>query len=83
MDCIFSPSDRAHDVQRVVQMERGAEVGNSEVLESPMGEEGGSRDHSGPTENHGHDEGGDAGEDGDEDGDEGDESVDCRPGMRK
>ena len=74
MDCIFSPSDRAHDVQRVVQMER---VGNSEVLESPMGEEGGSRDHSGPTENHGHVEGGD------EDADEGDESVDCRPGMRK
>ena len=76
MDCTFSPSDWAHDVQRVVQMERGAEVGNSEVLESPMGEEGGSRDHSGPTENHGHVEGGD------EDADEGDESVDCRPGMR-
>ena len=80
MDCTFSPSDWAHDVQRVVQMERGAEVEYSEVLESPMGdEEGGSRDHSGPTENHGHVEGGDAGED----GDEGDESVDCRPGMRK
>jgi len=85
MGCTFSPSDRVHG--EVVRMARVAEVENPEALESPMGDEGGSRDHSGPNENHGHVEGGDVGEDWDGDdgdgGDEGDDLVDCRPGMRK
>ena len=57
-------------------MARKVDVRNPEILESPMGEEGGFRDHNGPIGDHGHVEG-------DEDGDVGDELIDCRPELRK
>ena len=80
MGYIFSPSGRDHGVRKVVRMARKVDVENPEILESPMGEEGGIRDHNGPIGDHGHVEDEDRG---DEDGDVGDELIDCRPELRK